>query len=63
VRNNLAHTFDFKADAEVKAENNQKVTEAAFFQRMAELAAEIDKKFGKVHPVAKRPRLEPAGGR
>jgi len=62
VRDNLAHSFDFKADAEVVAEHNQKVTEAAFFQKMAELAAEIDRRFGKVHPVAKRPRLEPAAG-
>ena len=44
--------------AEVKAENNRTVKEAAFYQRMAELAAEIDKKFGRVHPVAKRTRLE-----
>jgi len=59
VRNNLAHSFDFKADAEVKAENNRPVTEAAFRQQLTELAAIIDAKFGKVHPVAKRPRLEP----
>ena len=57
VANNMAHTFDFKADAEVKAEGNVKVKEAAFNARMAELAAEIDKRFGKLHPVAKRPRL------
>jgi hypothetical protein len=62
VRDNLAHTFDLKADAEVKAENNQKVTEPVFVQRMAERVAEIDKKFGKDHPAAKRPRLEPAAG-
>jgi hypothetical protein len=58
VRDNLAHTFNFKADPEVKAERNEQVTEAAFNRRMAELAAEIDTKFGKVHPAAKRPRLE-----
>jgi hypothetical protein len=60
VRNNLAHSFDFKADAEVKSENNRPVTEAAFREQLAELAAIIDARFGKVHPVAKRPRLEPA---
>ena len=58
VRNNLAHSFSFKADAQVKAENNPPVTEAAFKQNLAALAAEIDKKFGKEHPTAKRPRLE-----
>lgn len=59
VRNNLAHSFNFKADAEVKAENNQEVTEAVFNQKQAELAALIEKKFGRLHPAAKRPRLEP----
>ena len=59
VRNNLAHSFDFAADAEVKAENNRSVTEAEFQQRLAELAAIIEDKFGARHPVANRPRFEP----
>ena len=59
VRNNLAHSFDFKADAEVKAANNLEVTEAGFRQKQAELLATIDAKFGKLHPTAKRPRLLP----
>lgn len=58
VRNNLAHSFNFKADPQVKAENNREVTEAAFKQKLADLAAQIDEKFGKQHPAAKRPRLE-----
>jgi hypothetical protein len=58
VHNNLAHSFDFKADTEVKAENNQSVTEAVFYQRQAELLTLIEGKFGKLHPVAKRLRLE-----
>lgn len=58
VRNNLAHSFNFNADAEVKAENNLPVTEAVFKERLAELAAFIDRKFGPLHPMAKRPRLE-----
>lgn len=58
VRHNLAHSFDFKADAEVKAENNRPVTEAEFKQRLAALAAVIDGRFGKLHPTAKRARLE-----
>jgi hypothetical protein len=58
VRNNFAHSFNFEADAEVKAENNRPVTEALFEQRLAELAAVINGKFGELHPTAKRPRLE-----
>jgi hypothetical protein len=58
VRNNFAHSFDFKADAEVKAENNQEVTEAVFNQKLSALAASIDAQFGQLHPTAKRPRLE-----
>ena len=59
VRGNLAHSFSFKDDPEVKAENNQEVTEASYHQKLAELAASIDEKFGPLHPAAKRPRLEP----
>jgi hypothetical protein len=59
VRNNFAHSFNFKADAEVKAENNLPVTEAVFNERLAELATFIDRKFGPLHPTAKRSRFEP----
>jgi hypothetical protein len=59
VRNNFAHSYNFKADAEVKAENNLPVTEAVFKEKLPELAAFIDLKFGSTHPTAKRPRLEP----
>jgi len=58
VRDNLAHSFNFKADAEVKAEDNREVTEPAFNRKLAELAAIIDVKFGKLHPATGRPRLE-----
>lgn len=58
VRDNLAHTFNFKADPEVQASNNREVTQAAFQERLAQLAREIESGFGKVHPVAGRPRLE-----
>lgn len=58
VCNNFAHSFDFKADAAVQAENNQEVTEAVFNQRLAELARDIDRQFGERHSTAKRPRLE-----
>ena len=58
VRHNLAHSYNFKADAEVKADNNRNVTEAEFRQKRAELLTLIDNKFGRIHPTAKRPRLE-----
>jgi hypothetical protein len=58
VSNNLAHSFGFKADAEVKAEGNRPSTAAAFQQKQAELLALMEGRFGKLHPVAKRPRLE-----
>jgi len=58
VRDNLAHSFNFRADAEVKAENNREVTEAQFKSNLSELSAFIAAKFGNIHPTAKRPRLE-----
>ncbi len=57
VRNNMAHSFSFQSDREAKAENNQNVKAEAFYRRMAELLAQIEEKFGKPHPTAKRPRL------
>ena len=60
VRNNFAHTFDFRADAAVHAEHNQEVTEAVFNKRLVELARDIDQRFGERHPTAKRLRLESA---
>jgi len=63
VRNNLAHSFSFKADQEVQAENNQEISAEAFRERLAALADFIDQKYGKMHPTARRPRLEPAWGR
>jgi hypothetical protein len=58
VRNNLAHSFSLKADAEVKAENNREVTAEVFDQRLNALAAFINGRFGQLHPAAGRPRLE-----
>jgi parallel beta-helix repeat protein len=63
VRNNLAHSFNFKDDADVKTENNRPVTEAEFLKKKSELTAFIEARFGKIHPVAKRPRLEPAAAK
>lgn len=59
VRNNLAHSFNFKADTSVKAERNSVITPVMFAERLAALTAEIDRRFGPIHPVAKSPRLEP----
>jgi hypothetical protein len=58
VRDNFAHSYGFKADAQVKAENNAEVTEELFNKWLNELADFIDDKYGKLHPVAKQPRLK-----
>lgn len=58
VRGNFAHSFSFTADPEVQAEDNREVDEATFRQKLAELAASIDAKFGALHRAARRPRLE-----
>ncbi|MBN1418733.1 MAG: hypothetical protein JXP34_08145, partial [Planctomycetes bacterium] len=63
ARRNFAHSFDFKADAEVEAADNRVIDEATFRRKLAELASSIDEKFGAVHPTAKRPRLEPPAAR
>ena len=58
VRNNLAHSFNFKADAQVKAERNEQVTQAVFDQKLDALRGLIEARFGALHPTAKRLRLE-----
>lgn len=58
VRNNWAHSFNFRADPELTESGNQIVDESVFHRRLAELLAEINARFGEIHPVAKRPRLE-----
>lgn len=58
VRNNWAHSFNFRADPEVTATDNEIVDEQIFRRRLAELLAQIESRFGKIHPVAERPRLE-----
>ncbi len=60
VQGNRAHSFSFKDDPEVRAEDNQEVKETVFREKLAALAASIDATYGSVHPTAKRPRLEPA---
>lgn len=58
VRNNFAHSFDFKADRAVQAQNNEVVTEAVFNPSMAALVKSIKTKFGQTHVAAKRARLQ-----
>ncbi len=58
VFRNLAHSFEFKADPLVKAENNRQVSEEVFDEKLSGLARLINQKFGAVHPTAKRTRLE-----
>ncbi len=57
VKNNMAHSFNLKADPSVVAENNITVTDAAFNQRLQEQEKVINGKFGRFHPVAKLSRL------
>jgi hypothetical protein len=59
VRNNLAHSYNFKADGQVRAERNEEVTQAVFDQKLSALRSLIEARFGALHPTAKRPRLEP----
>ena len=58
ARNNLAHSFNFRADPDVAADNNREITEAEFEAKRAELAAFISEKFGAVHVAANRSRLQ-----
>ncbi len=58
VRNNWAHSFNFKADAQVISAGNQPIDPATFRKRLTELLQMIESKYGAIHPVAKRPRLE-----
>ncbi len=51
--------YSFKADAQVRAERNEEVTQAVFDQKLSALRGLIEAKFGALHSTAKRPRLEP----
>lgn len=58
VRNNVAHSFNFKDDAQVKAERNEQVTQAVSNQKLDALRGLIEARFGAIHPTAKRLRIE-----
>lgn len=57
VKGNRACSFNFKADPQVVAEDNEPVTEEYFNQKLKETESLIAEKFGRYHPVAKYARL------
>ncbi|MCF7731766.1 MAG: hypothetical protein K9N23_08760 [Akkermansiaceae bacterium] len=57
MKNNMACSFNLKADPGVIQAANIPVDEARFNQRLKEQAAEINRRFGDVHPAAGRPRF------
>jgi hypothetical protein len=58
VRDNFAHSFNFKADLHVTAENNASVTREEFQRKLAERLVSINGKYGELHTVSGRKRLE-----
>ena len=58
VEHNIACTFDFKADPEVKAEDNRPAKEEEFNRKRHELEVVLATKFGRTHPVSGRVRVE-----
>ena len=56
VRGNMAHRFNL-GKGQVDAAANEEVTEKAFYRKLGELEALINKKFGTLHPVSQRPRV------
>jgi hypothetical protein len=63
VSNNIAHAFNFKADASVAAENNRPVTDEEFNRKRQELETVLAEKFGKQHPVSGAARVQAAGAK
>ena len=57
VKNNMAHSFNLKADPEVVAENNIPVDETLFDRRFKDQEDEINRKFGEFHPVSGLSRI------
>jgi parallel beta-helix repeat protein len=57
VKNNMATSFNLKADPKVVAADNIPVDDSKFDHRLKELEREINAKFGEFHPVAKLSRL------
>lgn len=57
VKNNIAHSFNLKADSGVEESGNKTVTESEFKRRFKALEKAINDKFGEFHPVAKLSRV------
>jgi len=58
VLNNFAYSFNFKADKDVVAENNRRVTKEAYQKRRHALEVLLANKFGNTHPVSGRKRVD-----
>jgi len=58
VKNNLAHSFSFRADKTVTADNNKRVSEKMYNKRFKALLKVINKKFGAKHVLADRGRIK-----
>lgn len=58
VVNNIAHSFQFKADPKVNASGNTVVTGEAFQHEFSALVQTIEQKFGRMHAASGRGRLE-----
>ncbi len=59
VTGNYAHSFNFDADPNVIASDNEPVTAAIFDARFAERLGEISDAYGANHPVSGQPRVQP----
>ena len=58
VENNIACSFNLKADASVMEKENKVVTEEAFTKAMQTAQATIFEKFGETHPLTKLPKIK-----
>jgi hypothetical protein len=58
VRDNFAHSFNFKSDSRVTAGNNVPVARGEFQRKLAERLASINGKYGEMHAASGRKRLE-----
>jgi parallel beta-helix repeat protein len=58
VENNLAFSFNFKADKKAITENNKTVTKEAYELRRHELEVLLATKFGRLHPTSNRKRVD-----
>lgn len=57
VTGNYAHSFNFSADSNVTAQNNQTVTQQIYDTRLNALHTQISNTFGQYHPISRYARL------